>query len=83
MGCGRAGGQWVLTTGAMKEVAVIGYDPKGKVYTYDGFDSMGMHELSKGTISGKTWTWLSPEQDMGGKKIKRALRPQRSFAYVL
>jgi len=56
--------------GAMKEVAVLGYDPKEKVYTYDGFDSMGMHELSKGTISGKTWTWLSPEQDMGGKKIK-------------
>ncbi len=56
--------------GAMKGVAVMGYDPKEKVYTYDGFDSMGMHELSKGTISGKTWTWFSPEQDMGGKKVK-------------
>ncbi len=56
--------------GAMKGVAVIGYDLKEKVYTYDSFDSMGMHELSKGTISGSTWTWLSPEQDMGGKKVK-------------
>jgi len=56
--------------GVMKEVAVIGYDPKEKVYTYDSFDSMGMHELSKGTVSGPTWTWLSPEQDMGGKKVK-------------
>jgi len=56
--------------GTMKGVAVIGYDAKEKVYTYDSFDSMGVHELSKGTISGKTWTWLSPEQDMGGKKVK-------------
>jgi len=56
--------------GTMKGVAVIGYDAKEKVYTYDSFDSMGTHELSKGTISGSTWTWLSPEQDMGGKKVK-------------
>jgi Protein of unknown function (DUF1579) len=56
--------------GPVKEVAVMGYDPKEKTYTYEGFDNMGMHDVSKGTISGKTWTWLSPEQDMGGKKVK-------------
>ena len=56
--------------GAMKEVAVMGFDPKEKIYTYDGYDNMGMHETSKGTVSGKTWTWLSPEQEMGGKKMK-------------
>ena len=56
--------------GVMKEVAVMGYDAKEKVYTYQGFDSMGEHDVSKGTISGTTWTWLSPEQDMGGKKVK-------------
>ena len=56
--------------GPMKGISFMGYDPKEKVYTYDGFDSMGEHERSKGTISGSTWTWLSPEQDMGGKKIK-------------
>jgi hypothetical protein len=55
--------------GAMKEVAVMGYDAKEKVYTYDGFSNMGEHDVSKGTISGNTWTWLS-EQEMGGKKIK-------------
>jgi Protein of unknown function (DUF1579) len=55
--------------GAIKELAIMGYDPKEKTYTYDGFTSMGEHEQSKGAISGKTWTWLSHE-DMGGKKVK-------------
>jgi len=56
--------------GATKEVAVIGYDSKAKTYTYDNFASMGMHGTSLGTVSGDTWTWLSPEQEMGGKKVK-------------
>jgi Protein of unknown function (DUF1579) len=56
--------------GATKEIAVLGFDPKEKAYTYNGFDSMGMHETSKGTVSGKTWTWYSPEEEMGGKKTK-------------
>lgn len=56
--------------GATKDVAVLGFDAKGKVYTYDGYDTMGMHETSKGTVSGKTWTWYSPEEEMGGKKVK-------------
>ncbi len=56
--------------GQMNEIAVMGYDPKEKVYTYNGFDNMGEHERSEGTISGDTWTWLSPEQEMGGKRIK-------------
>jgi hypothetical protein len=56
--------------GAFKEVAVMGYDPKETVYTYDGYNSMGEHDLSTGTISGSTWTWVSAEQDMGGKKVR-------------
>jgi len=56
--------------GATKGIAMMGYDPKEKGYTYDGFDSMGEHDIAKGSISGPTWTWLSPEQEMGGKKIK-------------
>lgn len=56
--------------GATKDIAVMGFDAKEKVYTYDGFGTEGMHETSKGTVSGKTWTWYSPEEDMGGKKIK-------------
>lgn len=56
--------------GPMKEVAVMGYDADGKKYTYDGYSSMGAHETSTGTMSGDTWTWMSPEQEMGGKKVK-------------
>ena len=56
--------------GAFKEVAVMGYDAKAKKYTYAGYDSMGEHDTSSGTISGDTWTWQSPEQEMGGKKVK-------------
>jgi len=55
--------------GAIKEIAVMGYDPKETVYTYDGYNSMGEHDLSTGTISGSTWTWVSPEQDIGGRKV--------------
>lgn len=55
--------------GPMKEMAAMGYDPKTKTYSYDGFNSMGMHETAKGTVSGKTWTWTN-EEEMGGKKMK-------------
>jgi hypothetical protein len=56
--------------GESKEVAIMGYDPKAKTYTYDGYNSMGEHQTSTGTLSGDTWTWLAPEQEMGGKKMK-------------
>jgi Protein of unknown function (DUF1579) len=56
--------------GPIKEVAVMGYDSKAKKYTYEGYSSMGEHDTSTGSIAGNTWTWLSPEQDMGGKKVK-------------
>ena len=55
--------------GTMNELAVLGFDPKEKVYTYRDYSSMGMEETSKGTVSGKTWTWFS-EEEMGGKKVK-------------
>ena len=55
--------------GNFKDVAVISFDPKEKVYTYDGYDSMGMHDMSKGNVSGDTWTYTS-EEDMGGKKMQ-------------
>jgi hypothetical protein len=55
--------------GKMKELAVLGYDPDRKVYTYTAFNSMGEAENSTGTVNGDTWTWLSDEH-MGGMTMK-------------
>ncbi len=55
--------------GAMEEIAIMGYDPKLKAYTYSEYASMGMHDFATGQISGKTWTWTS-EEEMGWKKMK-------------
>jgi len=55
--------------GKMKALATLAYDPKEKVYTYDEYNSMGQHEVSKGTVSGDTWTWTN-DTDMGGKVMK-------------
>jgi hypothetical protein len=58
--------------GAMGEgmsLAVFGYDPERKVYTYNEYDSMGQAERSLGTVDGDTWTWNSDE-NMGGQSFK-------------
>ena len=55
--------------GDIKSLAVFGYDANKKVYTYNGFDSMGNAELYTGTVQGKTWTWTSDEH-MGGQTMK-------------
>jgi hypothetical protein len=55
--------------GPMHEMSVMGYDTDDKVYTYDGFDNMGEHDVSKGTVQGDTWTW-NGESKMQGKMIK-------------
>jgi hypothetical protein len=47
-------------------IALYGYDPEGKNYTYDEFDSMGEAGHAKGTVDGDTWTWTS-EEKMGGQ----------------
>lgn len=54
--------------GAFKEVAVMSYDGKAGAYSYDAYNSMGEHDLSKGTVEGDTWTWTST-QEMGGKMM--------------
>jgi len=51
------------------ELAVMGYKPDDKVYTYDAYNSMGEADHSTGTLSGDTWTWTSDEK-VGGKMIK-------------
>jgi hypothetical protein len=54
--------------GNAKSVSFISFDPKEKMYVYDGYDSMGMHDISKGNVSGDTWTYTS-DMDMGGKTM--------------
>ena len=55
--------------GSMRVVSTMAYDPKEKAYTYDEYTSMGEHQISKGSVSGDTWTWTSDEE-MGGKTMK-------------
>jgi hypothetical protein len=55
--------------GELHEVAVMGYDPEGKVYTYDAYNNFGEAEHFKGTVQGDTWTWTS-EAKMGGQPMK-------------
>ena len=65
--------------GKFKEMAVIGYDPDRKVYTYQAFNSMGQNETSTGTLDGDTWTWLSDEHfgrnTMKGRYTMKVLSP--------
>jgi hypothetical protein len=59
-------------TGAMgngMSLAVMGYDPDKKVYTYNEYNSMGQVNHSEGTVAGDTWTWTSDE-NMGGQTFK-------------
>lgn len=53
----------------LKGLAVMGYDPLAKTYTYDAFNSFGEAEHFKGTVQGDTWTWTS-DGNFGGKPTK-------------
>jgi len=58
--------------GNFKIMAVLGYDPATKMYTYNAFDSWGEAITAKGTVSGDTWTWTT-ETMMQGTLIKTRL----------
>jgi hypothetical protein len=53
-------------------MAVLGYDPETKTYTYNAFDSWGESITAKGSVSGDTWTWMT-ESMMQGKPIETRL----------
>lgn len=53
-----------------KATAFMGYDTDANGYTYDAFNSQGRREVSKGTVSGDTWTWTS-SQNYSGQEIKQ------------
>lgn len=50
-------------------LAVMGYSPEEKAYTYREFNSFGEFEESRGSLDGDTWTWTSDEK-MDGKTMK-------------
>ena len=50
-------------------LAIMGYDPEKKVYTYDAYNNRGEAEHATGTFDGTTWTWNS-NMTMGGKTLK-------------
>jgi hypothetical protein len=57
--------------GPTKGLAILGYSPEEKVYTYYGTDNSGavMTTVPRGTVQGTTWTYAD-ESTMGGEKVK-------------
>ena len=53
-------------TGPIKGLGIVTYNPEEKTYTHYGVDNMGWSSLSKGSVSGKVWTYTS-KGTMGGK----------------
>ena|SRR5579864_1969337 len=55
-----------------EELFVIGFDTRRNVYTFDAFSSQGLHQISKGTCSGDTWTWNS-NGFQGGRPVQQKM----------
>jgi Protein of unknown function (DUF1579) len=61
--------EYKSTSGNGVGLAVMGYSPDDKAYTYREFNSFGEFEDSKGSVAGDTWTWIADEK-MGGMTMK-------------
>ena len=70
--------------GDSQAVMIMGYDNQQNTYTSDRFSSLGRHELSKGTLSGDTWTWTS-SSNYGGMEIqgKMTIKTLSPTSYTL
>jgi len=55
--------------GPMTSMAVMGYDPGRKAYTYYAASSLGDNIFVRGQVQDKVWTW-SDEATVEGKKMK-------------
>lgn len=55
-----------------KGVSYMGYDTNENVYTFDSYNSSGRRNISKGNLSGDTWTWNS-SQNYGGQDISQKM----------
>ena len=58
--------------GETNSTVVMGYDADQHVYTSDEFNSLGMHIISKGTLTGDTWVWTGT-RNFGGMEIERKM----------
>ena len=70
--------------GPGEEIFVIGYDAHRNVYTFDAFSSLGLHQISEGSVNGDTWTWTSRAaygaQTVHQRMIMKVLSPT---SYIL
>jgi hypothetical protein len=52
-----------------REMAVFGFDPEAKQYTWYDIDSTGMNAFCRGSVQGPTWTFVF-DVKAGGKPAK-------------
>jgi hypothetical protein len=55
-----------------EEIFLMGYDPNLNAYTFDAFSSQGLHQVSRGTLQGDTWIWIS-EGTFSGKSAHQKM----------
>ena len=55
-----------------EEFFVIGFDTSQSVYTFDAFNSQGLHQISTGTCVGRTWTWTS-DGFQAGRRVQQKM----------
>src|SRR5690348_7218943 len=59
-----------LPIGEAKALAIMGFDPEEKVYTFHEFNSWGEDVASKGALQGETWTFHS--ESKSGRNLVKA-----------
>jgi hypothetical protein len=67
-----------------EEIFIMGFDSHRGGYSFDAFSSQGLHQVSKGILTGDTWTWTS-ESIQNGKPVqqKMTMRVQSPTSYNL
>lgn len=66
------------------ELAVMGFDPVKKVYTYSSYNSAGEHESATGTLEDDTWTWNSDQTaSTGGMKWRYTEKVLSPTSYTM
>ena len=58
-----------MSSGSIRGLTVMGYDPDARAYTYHSFNSDGTMQSARGALEGDTWTWLS-ESKVGEQQAK-------------